>query len=402
MNTVYFHNPSTLDIRGACIMGLSAKDDPEAIGRFGTGLKYAIASILRWGGAIEIETGGEKYSFAKESIDFRGKQHEQIVMLSTNGHPRELGFTTHYGSHWEPWQIFRELYSNALDEGGGVSSSHSSRSSHEHTATNSTLITVHCEKVAELYPQRDIIILPRKGEPTTEPAVFLLKAPSNFLYYRGVRVAKKPCLFTWNLTEGVTLSEDREAKYGLMEFNSLCGRTVQQSTDRDLIRKAVTAEQSAFEHDLSYGAWRQTSDEFLDVVEECWRRNPKQTSKDAVAVLMDKRKHLQLPELHKLTKLQQLQLDRARKLLRLTDLNPDQWPVEVRKLHKNCLGQAKDGKVLLSPQLFEQGTKQLVSTWYEELLHLETGLSDCTYEMQTRLFNLIVSLYEEHVFGEPC
>jgi hypothetical protein len=403
MKTVIFHNPGELDIRGACIMGLSAKDDDQAIGKFGSGLKYAIASILRWGGAVSIETGGEKFHFHKKAILFRGKDHDQVLMVKENGEATELGFTTHYGAHWEPWQIFRELYSNALDEGGGVYASDSQFMAHPPEGQrNETIIRVHCEKVAECYAERDIIILPYKGEPTSNEHLFMLRAPSNFLYYRGVRVAKKKCLFTWNLMEGVQLSEDRTALYGSHSWTPDIGRFIQQCTDRDLIKKVVTAEENYIEADADFASWRETSPEFLDVVEECWRRNPKSVSETAISVLMHKREHLQLPDLVQLTRMQQLMLDKARRLLRMTDLNPDAHPCEVRALHKNTLGQAKDGKVILSPQIFEQGTKQVVSTWYEELMHLETGVDDCTYEMQTRLFNLIISLYEEHVFGEPC
>jgi hypothetical protein len=80
-----------------------------------------------------------------------------------------------------------------------------------------------------------------------------------------------------------------------------------------------------------------------------------------------------------------------------------QWPILVADLGKSTLGQWNPAKatIYLSPTVFDQGTKQVVSTLYEELLHAHTGQFDCTYEMQTHLFNVIVSLYEEHVFAEP-
>jgi hypothetical protein len=113
---LYFHNPGEIDIRGATIAGLSAKQGDSPIGFFGTGLKYAIASVLRWQGRISIWSGTEEYKFLARSLDFRGVEFQQIMM---NDQP--LGFTTEYGKTWQPWQIFRELYANALDEGGGVS-----------------------------------------------------------------------------------------------------------------------------------------------------------------------------------------------------------------------------------------------------------------------------------------
>lgn len=398
MRTIYFYNPGQLDIRGATIMGLSAKDDEQAIGRFGTGLKYAIASILRWNGAIEIETGGKKYEFRKQPIDFRGKAHDQIIMLC-DGHEQQLGFTTHYGSHWEPWQIFRELYSNALDENGGVSFD---REPYDRACHASTLVTVRCAEVADIYAERNTIILPTKGEHAGSGSdLYHFSSPSNYLYYRGVRVAQMRCLHTWNLTDGVKLTEDRSI-VDSWPYTVAIRDLVQASTDRDFIRRMVTAQPPYFEAELCFNKYCETSDDFLDICEEVYRRSPKLLNESAKAVLLKKREKVSEPALVELSKMQQFQLDKARRLLRMTDLNPDAYPVEVRALHKNTLGQAKNNTVILSPQLFEQGTKQVVSTWYEELLHLETGLVDCTYEMQSRLFNLLISLYEEHVFGEPC
>ena len=47
----------------------------------------------------------------------RGKSFDFIVMDGP-GAGHRLGFTTHLGAHWAMWQVFREIYSNCLDEGG--------------------------------------------------------------------------------------------------------------------------------------------------------------------------------------------------------------------------------------------------------------------------------------------
>ena len=127
---LYFTNPGEIDIRGATIAGLSAKDTNTPIGKFGTGLKYAIASILRWGGDITIYAGPTHYQFTALDLDFRGAAFKQVAMnicpsdqagSEAPSSQTPLGFTTEYGKHWEPWEIFRELLANARDEGGDVS-----------------------------------------------------------------------------------------------------------------------------------------------------------------------------------------------------------------------------------------------------------------------------------------
>ena len=398
MKTVIFHNPGQLDIRGAYIAGLSAKGTDHAIGKFGTGLKYAIASILRWGGAISIETGGEIYEFSLNPIEFRGKAHDQIIMRKRgSGHCQELGFTTHYGEHWEPWQVFRELYSNALDEQGGVSTSR------PYNSGENTIITVHCNQVADCYGERDTIILPHKGTNMNEDCydTHLIQAPSNFLYYRGVRVHKTKCLFTWNLLDSVDLTEDRSIT-STYAYEDAIARVIQTSSDEEFIGKALRASDHYFESGACYSLWIDSSPAFLNAAEWLFKQEGKGKLPQGVwGILQKARPELDAPEPVELTKVQQSQLHRAVELVARMGLDSS-VPIHVVKLQKNVLGEAKNGQVYLSPQVFEQGTKQIVSTLFEECLHLETGLKDCTYEMQTRLFNMIVSLYEEHVFGEAC
>ena len=404
MKTVYFHNPGELDIRGATTMGLSAKEADDAIGKFGTGLKYAIASVLRWGGALSIETGGVKYIFRKEPIDFRGKAHEQIIMEEESGgevqFAQRLGYTTHYGSHWAPWQIFRELYSNAKDEGGGVSSS----AIWECEGGSDTIITVHCPEVAECYFERDTIILPQPGHADEDNPYGLhySTCPSAFLYYRSVRVRKENCLMTWNLSNGVDLTEDRSIE-STWEYQIAIARFAQQCNDYDICKKILYAPEGYIENGVNYNRWYTTSEAFLNAAEAMLKDKGKSKLPYGVwDILKEHRNHLDRRPAVVLTKVQQQMLNRATELVCRMGLDATKYPIEVVNFEKQVLGQAKDGKVLLSPAVFEQGTKQMVSTLYEELLHLETGLKDCTYEMQTHLFNKLVSMYEEHVFGEAC
>ena len=67
----------------------------------------------------------------------------------------------------------------------------------------------------------------------------------------------------------------------------------------------------------------------------------------------------------------------------------------VESLGDTTLGAVLSGKIYLSSRAFNMGTKALASTLFEESTHLEHGLDDLTYEMQTYLFDRIVGLYEE-------
>lgn len=97
------------------LLGVSDKNNTDSIGRFGTGLKYAIAGILRLGGKISIRhANGTQETFTTVPVPARSKTF-QAVHSSIHG---SLGFTTEMGKHWQPWMLYRELESNTIDEDG--------------------------------------------------------------------------------------------------------------------------------------------------------------------------------------------------------------------------------------------------------------------------------------------
>lgn len=113
----YFYNNTALDEIFIRQFGLSIKSE-DAIGQFGTGLKYAIATILRGDGAVTLRTNGRTYEFGYR-IHLVRDQEVKIVTCSINGaDPVDLPFNITLGKNWKPWMAFRELLSNAWDEDG--------------------------------------------------------------------------------------------------------------------------------------------------------------------------------------------------------------------------------------------------------------------------------------------
>lgn len=93
--------------------GTTKRDNSELIGNFGTGLKYSIAYLLRNDICFKVFIGTEEVNISTitetiSSIDFN--------IVTING--EKTSITDSMGVDWEPWMIVRELYSNALDEGG--------------------------------------------------------------------------------------------------------------------------------------------------------------------------------------------------------------------------------------------------------------------------------------------
>lgn len=387
---LYFHNQGEIDIRGATVAGLSAKDGDTPIGFFGTGLKYSIACILRWGGEITIYSGTTAHVFTSETVEFRGKQFDQICH---NG--QHLGFTTEYGKNWEPWQVFRELYANARDEGGSVSNVM------QPVAAGSTLIVVDCAKLQAEYTNRDTIILPEMEYAHSNSTGRVASSPSSYIYYRGVRVMKFSCALTYNIIESLDLTEDRTVTY-LWSLQDRIGALIQALPSEELVLSALTAHKDQFESDLGdFRPYLETSPAFIAVAKRLYKQDPRRW--DVLKRIIEKHAaELLAPTLITLSPLRQKMLDRASAFCERMGYEIS-WPIHVADLGASYLGQWNQatGTIYLSPVVFDQGTKQLVSTLYEELTHAHTGKTDCNYDMQMHLFNTIVSLYEEHVFGEP-
>lgn len=107
-------NDGILDIRLVALMGGTTKaNDIFKIGQFGTGLKYTLAFLFRNNLHFRIFAGMDEVSI---TLDEEVIREETFEIICINGHRTSI--TTRMGSDWEAWMVIRELWSNALDEGG--------------------------------------------------------------------------------------------------------------------------------------------------------------------------------------------------------------------------------------------------------------------------------------------
>lgn len=217
MSYIVFDTPGLLDIRAITTMGLNAKPNTNSpIGYFGTGLKFAIATLLREGCEIWIQIGRHQYQFEVNAQDFREKEFGFITMKRRVGRMvigpgRQLGFTTELGKNWKMWMAFRELYSNTLDENGEVYPSIELTK----CEADKTRILIKGEKIVEEYDNRfnnfcSEGLLTRNKNTGVE----CYNRPSQHVFYRGMRVLdlQRPALFTYNILSPLTLTEDRTAR----------------------------------------------------------------------------------------------------------------------------------------------------------------------------------------------
>lgn len=383
---LYFANSGRFDVRAMLTFGVSAKDSDDAIGYFGTGFKYAVAIILRLGGTVTVRTGDQVFEFTKARELIRDKEFE---VVKVNG--QDAGFTTRLGINWEPWQAFRELCCNCMDEGGSCGT---------YPLTGDTVIEVACEQVVQAYHDRDLYFL-GEGEPihSTEWCDIYDK-PSRFVFFKGVGIVKtgNPALFTYNIKRGVELTEDRTAKYSF-QLDWPIRRALQSMANAPMLRRAFTSKET-YESQIGFDADYTTTQEFIETVRQLLAAGSECNESARRLVQKLDEKAGSWPEVS-LTRVQHAMLERARKSLSRIGIDCGLFPLKiVNGLGDGVMGRAIDGTMYLSLMPFSMGTKQVASTIMEEWVHCKHGCHDFDRQMQNWLFDKVLSLAEE-IAGEP-
>lgn len=391
--SIIFQNPGLIDLRSVQIMGLNAKETKNPIGQFGTGLKYAIAVLLRSGCKVSIFQGLQEFYFTTRKEKFRGKDFDFVFMRRGDQQGKDaifsekaLGFTLELGKHWEPWMAIRELESNCRDEGG------KSFQGEYQLAADMTTIRVEGTVAETAYAHLPDIFI--TSTPVWANARIEIHRASNpdqlqWLHYRGVRCQKleKPALFRYNLLSEQVLTEDRTFKYSWTGSGEM--PHVGECTHEDTIRAIVTSNKGTFEHEITFNEYF-LSEEFTNVVGALANRaNASAWRAVRMAKGFAEFEELQMDET------QVLMLERAHAFIeKMGERRVRQFPVFLcQDLGPNRLGVAlrSQNEIWLSTRVFEMGMKQLISCLFEEYIHLDRKLSDLDYEMQSFLFDTIIT-----------
>lgn len=270
---ITFTNKGLIDLRAVRTIGLNAKpktDNP--IGEFGTGLKLAISVILRNGGSVTLYRGQTAHRFATVDTKFRG---EDVTLVTLDG--EELGFTLNYGKNWKPWQAFRELYSNMLDE---PEPECAYTTQEVKGRKDYTTILVEGADFDELYENRRSVFL--EGDPLLKvPGLEVHFGQSAVIYYNGMRAMDlpKPSLFTYNITRRMTLTEDRTFMYPHMAAHYAV-RSLVGCDNGEIITNVLGADDEAWEHTFEYklADYEDVSSTFMRVAADMKARRQRMSS----------------------------------------------------------------------------------------------------------------------------
>ncbi len=243
--SVVFKNKGIINMHGITTFGVCAKDTDDPIGYFGTGLKYALAVLMRENLKVTVYGGLDGREFTLRDEKIRNDTFE-IVCFGGNSLP----FTTDLGKNWELWHAFRELYANTLDENGIIDQT-------SEPEEGCTTFVVEGAAFDKLYEERDQIFL--QTVPTHKFEGLEIHdslGAGGWIYYRGIRVyeLRKRAMYNYNLTGKVTLTEDRTLS-SISDAHMAIGSAIAKCDNVALIRQMLLADSRFFESTIDYHWW---------------------------------------------------------------------------------------------------------------------------------------------------
>jgi len=392
---IVFENPGEIDLRSISTFGVSVKAGDNPIGFFGTGLKYAIAVLLRTGHKVSITSGLEVVNFGISSETVRGQAFDFVKMQAGDGPAASIGFTTELGKQWELWMAYREIACNCKDENGEGFYTTTKPEPLEGT----TRVIVTGDEFEGIFDQGHMYILADQPMLTVGTAE-VRGRKGNAFYYRGVKVMDlpRPGLYTYNVNAKMALTEDRTVKSS-WEIGQHIAKMVLQAEDARFIREVITADDAYFEAQLDFHGWGcPTSETFLRTVGECISDKRSKVNETAMKVWKDATKQNCSPTEIVLSAVQQQTMERALDFTKTIGFAiRDAYPIRVvESLGDGTLGMAEDGTIYIAERVFDLGgAKMLAATLIEEYIHLRHGMLDATRQFQDFLLTKVVSLGEE-------
>lgn len=243
------------------LLGATSKEgDDTKIGFFGSGNKYAMATLLRKGIPFRIWSGLHEVVVTTQDIPFRGEVYKQILV---DGIPTSL--TTRMGPNWEVWFAIREFICNAIDEGDYSLSLGSVEPEEGYTF----IAIEETPEVLDFYSNIHRYILMDETLATVATAYGQIsihpKQKNLNVYRKGISVISSnswTSLYSYdfdnlNINESRVYSSEYELKRNMAAFYSA-------TDDLDLVRQVLNA--NGYEKDLYWSG--PFSDAWLEVLKD--------------------------------------------------------------------------------------------------------------------------------------
>lgn len=413
MKYLKIQNSGELDVRLISLMGGTTKKDNEyKIGKFGTGLKYTLAYLIRNNIDFKIFVGEREVKITTVAEEIRDTKFDILYIDGVRS-----SVTSNMGYDWKGWTIIRELWCNALDEGNAVRDITADLVGAAGTTTFYLQLTGEIQ--ATLDNWNHYFIYDTEPIYVNEEKKFAVYPPSDKLriYKNGVLIHEeenKQGVFSYDL-KTASINELREYK-GYVEMDLY---EVISNLDKKCIEIFLNNINSkCFEHDMSYSWYGEFGSEWGEAIGQA-----RIISRDDLKSLQSRGADIKEDEFVVLPKSladklcnrfpsvsavrrseriqafwetsdQDLEFKIKQALVILETCNYEIMP-EVKFLYgifgnPEVFGRVNlDTKeIMLSVELKRKPLREIVSVVIEENEHLRTGFGDLTRSFQTHFINL--------------
>ena len=420
-------NKGEIDVNGLILMGGSTKRDSQtSIGFFGSGNKYAIATLLNKNINFKIFSGENEIKITTKDVNFRDKHFKQIFI---NG--KETSLTTDMGPSWEEWFAIREWVSNSIDEGDSniVPNIETLNAKEGYTRfyieINETIKTVIDEWDSYFTFDRLDIHFEEKNNKILSN----IDQDENLVLYRkGIRCyySKVKSLYHYDMSK-FKINESRVIE-DTWDANLLITRFYNEITDIYILQNVLknSYKDDTYENRLNWyfgigilsPSWRGAIGNHRIIVGDYGGHFSDEQSKYPCYVVctdLAKRIKASFPDVRVyglldggevciMNKVDQTErhnflLSECNKFFNECQYAVN-YPIEVVKFINNSdqLGLAENETIYISDKLFNMGKREIAVTIMEENEHLKTNYKDCTRVFQQHWINLFISEKEER-FG---
>lgn len=230
-----FKNPGEIPVNAFKLLGASTKrDDSSKIGFFGSGLKYAMAVMLREGIDFKVFIGEKELKIGTRQTDFAGRK---IAVITVNG--EKTSITVDAGIDWEAWFAIREVYSNTIDGGGNAKLATTIQGTPGHT---SIFIEIS-DKLGDVSKNWSHYFAFKRGalfEENGNRILPKLKDERMTMFRKGIRVHHDPkkSLFDYDIDD-IEINESRVVKFSFRAYQAV-GHLLGACNNLDVIKKFIT------------------------------------------------------------------------------------------------------------------------------------------------------------------
>ena len=250
---IHFITPTIISRLDISSMGDSSKrGDDSTIGQFDSGLKYAIALLLRDKVNMSIKTYDNdgilntyNFSTSVKKCNNTNKEKE-LIDINYNDYSEdtsgviETGFALQMGYNWSTWMALRELYSNMTDEKGVIS-----ELQEDIAVSYGTIITLEFDENTEFFnvwQNKHLYINEQEPLFKISNSVEVLKNDENYLriYKQNILVYEdkdKPSRFAWNIKFGEI--DERRILSNLYYVEQNINYAIQTTDNEDFLRVII-------------------------------------------------------------------------------------------------------------------------------------------------------------------